>query len=101
MRHSVDNSHQRLFLAFAQTWWGDDGAPVFQFDVEILLNQRRHVEIGQSPWRGNTEGPEASRFDVLGEFAVAADAGGHLSADERRHGFASAGERDVVGPSRI
>ena len=51
--------------------------------------------------RRHADGAQAARLDVLGELAVAADAGRHLSAEERRHRFAAAGERDVVGPSRI
>ena len=101
MRHPLDDNRQRLSLGFVETRRRDDRAPVFQLNVEPLLDQGRHVETGQPPGRGNADGSKAARFDVLGEFAVAADAGRHLSPDQRRHGFAAAGERDVVRPSRI
>ena len=35
------------------------------------------------------------------ELAVAADPCSHVPADQRRHGFAAAGERDVIDPPRI
>jgi hypothetical protein len=67
-----------------------DGAPVFEVDHETLFDQRRRVDLRKPLRARDREHTHGSGGNLRPEFCDAVDAGGDLTAEDRRQRFAPA-----------